>query len=328
VAGDVEDMRYKIILPIQGDLFSAQEKIFVEKENYQYELMRDSSGKITHISISIKVPDDKKENFKSSIEPGNGNTKLAIHIGGDKELLELLCAQLRVVETELAFSTRGALWRIIWNDITAEFVPEDSSDEELLSVIGFSSSKSYSITPTRVSTKGFNAVIDLVDENSPLLVSKSFWQEGMNFFHSFNYIQAFYSFFFILEDFFAQGKTQENEVVKRFKRSKEFGDAAEYVFNTLQNEVRHKSNLQNFFSEEQLEFNVENLPKFLFLMRGRTHHYSSRNPKTQATPYSQKEFESISFLTMVITSYILANKIEKEAKETGKRLIFSRPSAN
>ncbi len=319
-------MRCKIIAPIQGDLFASQDNILAERDGYLFQLVRDQTGKITHISINAKVPDEIKHKFKSTFEPSKGMAKFSIHIGGDKEFYDLLTYQLRAVETELAFATRGAFWRILWNDIEYEFLPQTSDEVELTDISGFSLNQKYPSMPTEVTSQGFAAVIEMADDKSQLQIPKSFWQEGMNFFRTYNYVQAFYSFFFILEDFFAQGKTSESEVVKRFARSEEFREAAEYVFNSLKKEERHKANLQKFFSEEQLGFNKENLPKFLFSMRGRTHHYSSRNPKIQATPYSQKDFESISFLTMVMTSYILANRVEKVVKETGKGLIFSRPS--
>ena len=316
-------MRYKIIAPIQGDLFTQEDNLFAEHNGYLFQLMRDPSGKITHIAINMKVPEELKHKLKSTVEPGKGIAKLAINIGGDEELNNLLISQLRNVETELAFSTRGAFWMVGWNNVAFEFLPETSEDNELITISGFSLSKRYPPMPTDVTLRGFNALIELVDEKSYLLIPKGFWQQGMNFFRTYNYIQAFYSFFFILEDLIAEGKTSEKKVLKRFEESSEFHNASEDAFTKLKKNERHRKNLEKFLAEENLEFKVESLPRFIFLMRGRTHHYSGKNRKTQATPHNQKDFESISFLAMLVSTYVLGERVEREAKETGKKLIFS-----
>ena len=291
-------MKYKLIAPIQGDLFSSKTELRSERDGISYELLLNEGRQISRMAISTIVPKEKLEKFRNAIEPGSGRVKLELKIGGDRELYDFLLAKLRAFEVELAFSTHGSFWRIDWTKIESQFIAENQQDEELAVIAGFRSKTEYRPIPTKVTPSGLKAIVNLIDERSPLYVAKGFWQEGMNFFRTFNYVQAFYSFFFILEDFFAEGKSGKAEVIKRLDRSKGFCDAAEYAFNALQNEERHKANLQRFFSEEQLEFNKENLPAFLFLMRGRMHHYSSKNRKKQATPYSQKEFESISFLTI------------------------------
>jgi len=318
-------MRYKITAPIEGDLFSRENNLSAENNGYLFEFTKDESGKITHISISTKIPEELKHKFKSTFVPTEGKAKFAINIGGDKDFDELLLSKLRVFEGELAFSTRGAFWKVLRSNIEFNVLPETADEEEQIAISGYSLNQDYPATPTFVTQSVLKAFVELVDDKSSLIVPKGFWQQGLNFFRTNDYIHAFYSFFFILEEFFADGKTGEDEVVKRFARSTEFRKACENANKALQKEERHRRNLQKFCLEEQLEFNADNLPKFLFIMRGRMHHYSSRNPKTQATPYSQKEFESISFLTMLIALYVLGNRVEKEAKETGKKLIFSSP---
>lgn len=307
-------MRYKIIAPVQGDLFTNEKNISIEQDGYLFELYSNAKGKVIAVAISTKIPEHIKQKFKSTIE--TGNTNYSINIGGDKEFEELLISKLKSIEVDFAFSTQGSFRGVLWDNIEFEFSPENPEEKSLIEISSYSINQKYPPMPIIINSPDFEVLINSIDEKSNLLIPKSFWQQGIEYFRRHEYIQAFYSFFFILEDLFAEGKTGEGEVVKRFSRSVEFHKAGEHIFKVLISKKRHQDNIKRFFVEEGLEFEKENLPEFLFRMRGRTHHYSSKNPKTQPTPYSQKEFESISFITMGITSFILANKIQMESKKT------------
>jgi len=130
----------------------------------------------------------------------------------------------------------------------------------------------------------------------------------MSCFQSFRYVQAFYSFYFVIEGLFAGGKTGEKAVLKEFSKSMEFSQIAKDQLESIFKEPRHRASLKKLFAEEGCSTDAPGLQQFLYKIRGNLHHYARRSPKTRGTPFNQKEYESIALLTMLIATAVIANR--------------------
>ncbi len=97
-------------------------------------------------------------------------------------------------------------------------------------------------------------------------------------------------------------------MIKQFSRSPEFQGILQRGFTTIFREDRHKLKLLRLFEEEALEPNPDSLPKFLFRMRGKLHHFYSESSKLQGTPFNQSDFESLSLLVMFIASEAIVRR--------------------
>jgi hypothetical protein len=234
---------------------------------------------------------------------GEGDVKSKINIGGDRELYDRLISELQLLESDLSFATQGALRKIYWdNPSSIEFIPETESDTDIPTISSFSFHKAYPSGHARFSMETIGGILNDTSQSMQLRIAKAFWREGMEYHNQFKYIQAFYSFYFVVEDFFARGKTGEPEVIKLFTQSAEFREISQNGFTGILKEKRHKDKLLRLFVDGGLDPIPENLPKFLFRMRGKLHHYYSESSKLQGTPFNQADFESLSLLLMHIAT--------------------------
>ncbi len=294
-------MRYCLVCSVEGEFYLTGSGP-VDRDDMRFDFRCDSLGKLKQIAASISVPEDKLPSMETKIGPGEGGSKLTISMGGDKELYDRLVTELQFLESDLAFATVGALRRIHWQDPSIEFIHETDEDRRLSPVSSLAMHKRYPEIRSSLSLPYIAAILHRSTREMQLRICKAFWREGQGYFREFKYIQAFYSFYFVIEDFFAGGKTSEKAVTREFNRSSEFMALSNAALNAGGEEDRHRSSLEEFFLIEGLDYSVEAMPRLLFGIRGNLHHYFSKSPRLQGTPFNQAEFESISLLVMFMAT--------------------------
>lgn len=147
-----------------------------------------------------------------------------------------------------------------------------------------------------------------------LTVPIGFWREGNNQMDDKNYVQAFYSYFFVIEDLYADGKTGEKPVLKAFSESEELCRiCVSAVSRFFGKGDEGESALRRFIEAEGCQADRFGLQKFLFRMRGNLHHYFGKSPRPHPTPFNQQQFRSVALLALFIASlaifeHILAGK--------------------
>jgi len=131
---------------------------------------------------------------------------------------------------------------------------------------------------------------------------KLFERDGMNEFHSLRYIQAYYNFYFVLEDLYGEGKTQNKDVEQKFKSNQVLRSIIQDVLdNVIKRNVNHLQNIQNFLREENKSFDIDGIIELIVRVRGNLHHYSGKSTKRKGTPLNQGDFESMAYLLMGIS---------------------------
>jgi len=300
-------MRYALKAAVRGTVLIG-ESISVDAGEFQIRLDAHPSGLLKSVFISLQVPPDKVAALSSSVSPGRGAAIVSLKIGGDRELRSRLVTQLQILESHLGFVTGGALISIDWANPDEEFIPETEEDQGNVPIRSVSYERAYDKAPVRIPSPILKDIIKNAGRNPELTVPQAFFREGMNFFRQFRYALAFYHFYFILEDFFAHGKSSQAGALAEFARSAELNTISTNSLALLLQEPRHKKALTDLFAREGCELSTTGLYSLLFRVRGDLHHYSSRSTTSHFTPFDQAEFESITLLAMLISGQALANR--------------------
>jgi hypothetical protein len=274
----------------------------------EYILRPDDNGWLTSIKIirTVKTP----ARYSSRIDPGTGPVKANIVIEGDrKEYLELI-REFQELESLLSFSTNGNLKNIDWDSPKEEFIPETDEERKRVHVSSFAFTKEYPDIPVSLSEQEFETIINTKERYASLMVPKAFYKEGINEFTSRRYINAFYNFYFILEDIYGKGKTKNKDISETFRQSKDLIQIIEWTLkDVIGKNKRHSDNIKNFCVEERVTYDVTGIIDLLQRIRGNLHHYSSKSSKHLGTPFTHEDFESIAFLTMCLALQTILRKI-------------------
>ena len=289
-------MKYALECSVDGKVMIG-DAIEIAKASKNYLLIPDKQGWLSSIKIVTKVANPQK--FHPRIESGNGRVAAKVIIERDHELRRELVREFQELESVLSFNTNGCLKSIGWDEPKEEVIPETDEEKAQVSISGFHLRKEYPDYAAKLDEKTFNQIVQSKHLYVSLVVPKAFFREGINEFHLRRYINAFYNFYFVLEDLYGQGKTRNRDVANAFKNSIEFKESLEWVKkNQLDQHKRHRINIQKFCAEEKVAYDVDGLIDLLQKVRGNLHHYSGKSSKRLGSPFNHESFESIAFLTM------------------------------
>ena len=300
-------MRYEPVAKIEGQLYWT-ESASIYRGGLLFEFHIDDKGQAVEVAVNMAVPPKRVERFASEIGPGQGSSVATYNIGGDRELYDYLVSELQSLESALAFES-GAVKRIRWDAPEQRFIPENPQEEELLAVTRFFVSHVYPESRALLQTDALISLVATYPQHDSLRVSQAFWREGRNYFECFEYVHAIYQFYFIIEDFYAGGKSGKAAVLKEFANSQEFEQLAQRSLKALFRQPRHRQALEKLFVQEKCEISGTGLQKLIFEVRGSLHHFSSNSPKTRGMPFNQKESESIALLMMHLTAVAIGHRI-------------------
>jgi hypothetical protein len=294
-------LRYRLKTKVEGDLVPTG-NVATEHDGISYELATDREGRATEVVVSVQV---SAEEFATYCGPGEGGTARTIRISGDPAVHKRLIAALQALESHLGFSCNGNLQRIRWDVVTIERVAENADEQALAAVQSYARERAYPRGSVRLKPETFRAIVAKSATYQELVLPKAFWLEGMNEFKQLRYIQAFYNFFFVLEDFYAEGKSAMSAVLKAFAGSTEFCHVVDWSLQRVFGYSEHRANLERFFAEERCQRDTQGAQRLLLKVRGNLHHYSSRGARRRGTPRNQDDFQSIALLTMTMASYAI-----------------------
>lgn len=282
--------------------------IDIVENTKEYIFTPDKEGILVSLKIIKKVDDPEK--FYSKIEKGDEKVKLKITVETDEAIFRDLRSDFQYIESYLAFI--GNLKKIHWEEAKQEWIPETPEEKSKLNVFGVSLNRTYPDAPTPLRKDILMGIVRGKDKYDGLTTLKSFYREGKNFFTQFRYVDAFYYFYFILEDLHGGGKTRNAVIEKNFKSSKELRETVEWVMRTqINTSEKHSKSILQLLAEQKIKNGVDAIIELIIAIRGRLHHYYSRSSLKQATPLNQRDFESPAFLVMGIALMSILKEIIK-----------------
>jgi hypothetical protein len=274
----------------------------------EYLLIPDDKGWLSKIKIikKVAVPNE----YSAMIGPGEGKVKAVINIRGSREEYLELIREFQELESILSFASGGALESIEWDAPKEDFIPETEDEERKVHVKSFQFRKKYPEWPVFIGEESFDAIIRSKERYSSVMVALAFLREGVNEFSSRRYINAFYNFYFVLEDLYGERKTKNWAIEKEFRNSKELRKWIRWAIkDNLNKYVRHRTNIEKFCKEEKVLYDIDGLISLVVNVRGNLHHYSSGSSKHKGTPFNHEDFESIAFLTMGLALKSIGQRI-------------------
>lgn len=282
--------------------------IDIIEDTKEYIFTPDKEGILASLKIIKKVDDPEK--FYSKIEEGDEKVRMKITVETDEVIFRELRSDFQYIESYLAFI--GNLKKIQWEEARQEWIPETPEEKSRLKVFGVSLNRRYPDTPTPIGKDVLIEVIRGKTKYDGLTTLKSFFREGKNFFTQFRYVDAFYYFYFIIEDLYGGGKTKNVDIERNFKSSRELRETVEWVMQTqINTSEKHSKGISQLLVEEKIQNGTDGIIELIVAVRGRLHHYVSRSSLKQATPLNQRDFESPAFLIMGIALMSILKEIVK-----------------
>lgn len=311
-------MKYRLRAPVIGRLFVRPgENPVVTRDDLVLELHVDDTRRVREVSVTATVPLELVKKFESQIVKVPGQLT-EVKIGGDRNLHRRLIEELQMFEAGYAFEVGEdhPLYRVRWDLWNEEFIPETDEEREKLIVRGFGAMRKQQPGRHIVDIRHLQRFFAHVRRYDALLIPFSFHREAMNDFQEEQYVQAFVNFYYVIEDFFADGKSSAKEVFKAFRASDLLTEIMTETLKQFSGTHRHDQALQAFLQDEKLDYSVEGLMQLLIRMRGNLHHYYSKSPKPHGTPLNQADFEWLALIALHISGLaILRRVVEINRKE-------------
>lgn len=299
-------MRYQVTATVSGNLY-IDKPFSKERDGILFEFLVDEKSCLTAISVSLQVSPAKIRDFTNSLNWIKASIPV-IEININKELHDRLISELQALEVSLAFPSMGALNGIDWQNIKYKYLPESPDEDKFLLFEEFSIERVYQRPSIRLSTMDLEDIVNSLPEYAYLSVPKAFLKEGYNYYSISQYVMSYYHFYFVIEEFYAKGKTGMQSVLSEFAKSKEYEEIAGVVLKETLQIDEHRVSLLGFFSEESCNETPQGLQKLLFHIRGNLHHYYSKSPKTRGTPFNQEEYRTPALVAMQIAHISIMRK--------------------
>ena len=279
-----------------------EDEISYQENDKTFVLIPNERKLIASIKIITKIRD---LNLIQSFYTSNSDNKVgSIVFEMDKGLAGDLLSEFQIIEAMLAFP-EASLREIRWDTIIYEIIPETEEEKlelkKRFTVLKGDWKRSYE--DGKILTK------DVFIENmknrykfKDILIPRAFFHEGMYQFKKLKYISAFYSFYYIIEDFYGGGNSKNSLVTKSLKESEEFRSYVQWATDNIVNDnnKKHYNSISSFLKICNKNFDVDGIIHLVVNMRGQLHHYNGTSTILQGTPLNHVKFESLAYLTMQI----------------------------
>lgn len=272
----------------------------------------DASGNLSTVSAEAAVPEYHQ--FLPRFEPAGTNSwdlstpQPPVH---DK-----LLAALHFAEAFGAFAL--GIRELKWLSVTVSWIPESPAEKAAITVNDHKLLRDYAHPPLPAQIAFFERIAASAPLLEHLVVPLSFLREGLRFFEELRYATAYHNFFFCLEGLFGEGEFKSKPLVAAFRSSPILTRAADRSLAVFSDRL-HGPPLLNLLARENLERSAEGAIRLLVKMRGWFHHVSSKQSARRAHPLNQHEFESISYLALVICFDAIAQLIDEVAPPPSRR---------
>ena len=305
-------MKYSLECQIISNILIGKTISFVE-DGKEFVFSPNEKGILTTVKIEKKVKNP--EQFYSKVTPANKNSKMEITIDNDPAIYEEMITDFQYLEGFLGFV--ADLTKIFWNEAEIRYSPETDEERTKLNILSahFKSS-GYPKSPQHLNVSNLMEIIKGKPKLDSLTILMSFYREGKVFFDRLEYINAFYDFYFILEDLFGRGKTKNKQIEGSFKSSIELQETIKWMLTTvIDSDDKHKKEITLLLKGKNLQYDAEGIIVLLVEMRGHLHHFSRKSTlKQKPSPLAQQDYESLAFLMMGIAMQSILKEMEKNKK--------------
>ena len=254
---------------------------------------------VSRILIRKRIPESA--GFIATSRPqGPDGTPAEFRLQGTEDTEKELVEDLQLLESLLSFC---GIKKINWQSPRLNFVPENDEEKDNLSIYSWKRWNECPRTYLKVKTEWLN---ERIGRFRDLKVPLAFYRQGMTSYEQFNYIISFQNFYFILEDFYAEGEWKNEE--DRFLENKELMTYLQSAFPQIM-QIRNK--LDPLLNFHKLDMTPESFVKLMVKVRHRVHHYfhQGKGPEYFANPFVQEYYQPVALGMMLLCIHILFGKI-------------------
>lgn len=313
-------MKYSIEANVRGELYLETPKavVTIDRPGVSYEFRSDDKGRVNVIAVVLAVPPaaaaTMHATFGAKSDDPRRASPLTVHV--DAGVDEAARRYLASVESVLSYATdaSNALVSVNAWEGAMHLIPETPEENERVHAWSISVSNGG---PRRAATvtPGFLAdVVEGTDRYGELVESMAFLRDGTNRQLDGEFIQAFYAYYFVIEGLYADGRSSEPEILKRFAKSRTFSAACDAAVKSYFGEstprAKEVSVLRPLMVSYDCRETAEGLQRFLIRMRQQLHHFSRKSTKLQPHPFNQRAFEPLADLTRFVAK--VAIELEKQ----------------
>ena len=278
----------------------------------------DKEGFASLIRIEGRVSPDDMISMTVIQDPG---LPPHFHGTGGVKIREDLENELKQLESTLGVFF--GITRIRWEHATSIAIPE--TPEEAAS-IQWNNLKVMRVhrdeRPKEPTVEDFSATLHMGYHARELATIMSFFREGDGDMRIFRYISAFYSFYFVIEGLFANGRFGNKEVRAEFKKSKVLTDAITHVLGLplYSGPARIKGvvSIDEFLKLVKQGRNVDGIIHMITWVRGDVHHFVNSPKKLTASPFTHHRYEMLASFLHDICLHVLMNEILARFPQSGE----------
>ena len=287
-------MKYSIECSVLSNIWIGRTVSFLELEK-EYIFRCNEKGILNSIKITKKLKNPDK--FYS--ETDSTTSPIQILMKEDPDIRQEMISEFQYLEAHIGLIAN--LTKIFWNEPWTEWIPETDEERNKTKVLSAHFERA-SPPPTVLNANVLKRIINDRPIKNDLTILMSFCREGKVFFDRLEFINAFYDFYFVLEDLYGKGCWKNMEVKDNFKSSIELQDTIKWVLSELiDSSDKHKKEILALLQQKNLQYSPEGISILLVEMRGHLHHFSRKTTiKQKPSPIAHLNYESLAFLSMAI----------------------------
>lgn len=200
----------------------------------------------------------------------------------------------------------GSFWlgikRIYWDEAEFRWEPETEDERRQLQLFSIKTSREYPRSSLVINPQYFASLIRSREPQTHLVLPMAFYREGVNDFKSHRYVNAFFNFYFYMEDLYGQGETKNKLVETAFKKSEQLRSAIEQFLQGIiePDMTSHLHSLESFLQQEHCELTIDGIIALIVKIRGNLHHFSQRSSKMKGHPLNQVQFQTPAYMLFAI----------------------------
>jgi hypothetical protein len=300
-------MRYALECDVEGKVrFKQKTKVSWGKKTIYFD--RDDAGMLNKIRIEGPVPDDEK--IVARVEQRSDGIPQISEEGGGRIHRELI-AELQALESVFAYYYN--LKRVRWDAVTCIAVPETREEEALLE-----------FNNTKITRNPLDPITDVDLDNLPRLVKLAlrckhlasplaFHREGRSDIRNLRFITAYFSYYFVLEGLYGNGKTKNDAIEAEFKRSRVLHSAIQQCMDhgfpaTAMSNVY---TVEGLLASKGKKLTLDNIIWLLVRTRGDLHHFVNSPTRDSGTPFTHERYELLALFIAKLSQLVLLEEINQ-----------------
>jgi hypothetical protein len=304
-------MRYALECPVESKIRLAAD-FYANWFGKLLTLTRGEDGFVNKIRLETAIPPgDRLSQTFAVTEEGAASIKAE---GGVKTHRRLE-ADLQSIESSLAFYF--GLKRIRWEHSTSIAIAETEEEKAQVQFSNFRYRRDIDDKPRDVAVKDLAGVLEIAYACGDLSTVLAFYREGCNDMDTQRYITAYFSFYFVVEGLYANGKSNKDVVRQNFLKS-------EVLTRTVQAAVAaglpprpatgDVYTIESLLKRFNRSYDVVGVLDMLILMRGDLHHFLNKRTKPTGNPFTHHRYEGLAQFMRVLTNRVLLEEMNFRTK--------------